>query len=189
MSATLPASGRQRGALLTIAASAAVVVGLAGCGNDATKARASEQPPSAVTSVNPSPTPDEQGLLLAQYRKFWSSLTPVSRMPAAERQAVLAEVAVDPALKSLLHGMSQGDAKGQVFYGADVPRPTVRINPDDTTALVDDCQDSSHAGLIDKASGKRLTVGVARNHVSVTMKKQPDDLWKVSYVDYSKSPC
>jgi hypothetical protein len=189
MSATLPASGRQRRALLTIAASAAVVVGLAGCGDDGTKARASEQPPSAVTSVSPSPTPDEQALLLAQYRKFWSSLTPVSRLPASARQAVLADLAVDPALKSVLHGMNEADAKHQVLYGANVPRPVVRINPDATTALVDDCQDSSRAGVMDKATGKRVTVGVPRNHVSVTMKKSTGALWKVSYVDYSKLPC
>ncbi len=124
-----------------------------------------------------------------QYRKFWDSLTPISRMPAPERRAVLAQLAVDPALKSLLAGMTQADAKGEVFYGAAVPRPTVRINPDATTALVDDCQDGAQAGIADKSTGEKKTVGVARNRVSVTMKKQPGELWKVAYVDYTKSPC
>lgn len=127
--------------------------------------------------------------MLAQYRKFWATLTPVSRMPAAERRAVLAELAVDPALKSILFGMTQADSKGQVFYGSDVPRPVARINPDATTGLVDDCQDSSRAGVAERATGKRVTVGVARNHVSVTMKKQPGEQWKVAFIDYAKSPC
>ncbi len=110
-------------------------------------------------------------------------------MPASQRRALLEQLAVDPALASLLAGMSQADAKGEVFYGAAVPRPTVRINPDATTALVDDCQDGTEAGIADKATGEKKTVGVARNRVSVTMKKQPGQLWKVAYVDYANSPC
>lgn len=166
-----------------------LVAMLAGCSGDANGH--SVDPLSTATGI-PSIAPtvvDEEAALLAQYRTFWASLTPISRMPAAERRAVLAKLAVDPALKSLLFGMTQADAKGQVFYGTPIPRPTARINPDDTTALVRDCQDGRQAGLAEKASGKRLTVGVARNHVSVTMKKQPGEQWKVAFVDYAKSPC
>lgn len=165
-----------------------ILSSVAGCASDA---RGTANPmPSPPPSPSVSPTPqDEQGAVLAQYRKFWATLTPVSRMPAAQRQAVLAEVALDPALKSLLVGMREADAKGHVFYGADVPRPVVRIDPTATTALVDDCQDSSNAGLAVKSTGKRLTVGVARNHVSVTMKRRAGDVWKVAYVDYTKTSC
>jgi hypothetical protein len=137
-----------------------------------------------------SPTPvDEQAALLLQYRKFWASLTSISNMPAEQRREALTQVAVDPALKSLLAGMDDADAKQQVLYGENIPRPTVRIDPAATTALVDDCQDSSMAGVEERASGKRLTVGTARNRVSVTMKRQPGEPWKVAYVDYANSPC
>lgn len=102
---------------------------------------------------------------------------------------MLTELAVDPALKSILAGFVEADAKGQVLYGANVPRPTARINPDASTGLVDDCQDSSKAGVAERSTGKRVTVGVARNHVSVTMKKQTGGLWKVAFIDYAKSPC
>jgi hypothetical protein len=162
--------------------------GLAGCGSDADGAAAPSPSLSAPSTPPPSPV-DEQAALLTQYREFWESLTPISRLPEAERQPALAELAVDPALKSLLEGMRQADTKGQVFYGADVPRPEVRINPDATTALVDDCQDSSNAGIAVKDTEERVTVGVARNHVSVTMKKQPGGPWKVAFIDYTKSPC
>lgn len=164
--------------------------GLAGCAGEAGGA-ATPSPAlsrSALSSPTASPV-DEQAALLAQYRKFWESLTPISRLPEADRQAALAELAVDPALKSLLEGLRQADTKGQVFYGADVPRPEVRINTEATTALVDDCQDSSNAGIAVKATEEHVTVGVARNHVSVTMKKQPGGTWKVAFIDYTKSPC
>lgn len=162
--------------------------GLAGCAKDADGAAAPA--PSVTAPASPAASPvDEQAALLAQYRKFWASLTPISRLPEPERQPALAELAVDPALKSLLAGMRQADIKGQVFYGMNVPRPEVRINPDATTALVDDCQDSSNAGIAMKETEERVTVGVERNHVSVTMKKQPGGPWKVAFIDYAKSPC
>lgn len=161
---------------------------LGGCGSDADGAAAPSPSLSAPSTPPPSPV-DEQAALLSQYREFWESLTPISRLPEADRQPALAELAVDPALKSLLEGMRQADTKGQVFYGTNMPRPEVRINPDATTALVDDCQDSSNAGIAVKATEERVTVGVARNHVSVTMKKQPGGPWKVAFIDYAKSPC
>lgn len=162
--------------------------GLAGCASDADGAGSPSPSFSAPSTPVASPV-DEQAALLLQYRKFWESLTPISRLPETERRPALAELAVDPALKSLLDGMRQADAKGQVFYGTNMPRPEVRINPDATTALVDDCQDSSNAGIAVKETQERVTVGVERNHVSVTMKKQPGGPWKVAFIDYAKSPC
>lgn len=195
---TPPARGRHAlasvpsGALWrpVLACALAVLVGsgIAGCAGDADVAAS----PSPTLSVRPSPSAspvDEQAALLGQYRKFWERLTPISRLPETERQPALAELTVDPALKSLLDGMRQADTKGQVFYGTNMPRPEVRINPDSTTALVDDCQDSSNAGIAVKATEERVTVGVERNHVSVTMKKQPGGPWKVAFIDYTKSPC
>lgn len=162
---------------------------LTGCSGDA-QGTAAPPSPSAVTSSSASSTSrDEQAALLAQYRKFWVTLTPASRTSAAQRRLILAEVAVDPALKSILAGFSQADTKRQVLYGQNVPRPTVRISPDATTALVDDCQDSTRAGVADRATGRELTHGVARNHLSVTMKKTEDGLWKLAFVDYTKTPC
>jgi hypothetical protein len=195
---TLPAGGRHelasapRGARWRPALVCALVgllgSGLAGCASDADGVATPSPSLSAPSTPAGSPV-DEQAALLDQYREFWESLTPISRLPEAERQPALAELAIDPALKSLLEGMRQADTKGHVFYGTNLPRPKVRINPDATTALVDDCQDSSNAGVAVKETEERVTVGVERNHVSVTMKKQPGGPWKVSFIDYTKSPC
>ena len=181
-----PLRAAVRGAALGVA----LLAGLTACSQDARGVAAPTAASSPAGAPSSSPTPaDEQEALLAQYRKFWASLTSVSRMPAAQRRVVLAALAVDPALKSVLYGMSQADLKRQVLYGANLPRPRVRINPDSTTALVDDCQDSSRAGVADRATGRRVTIGVTRNHVSATMKKKPGELWKIAFIDYAKSAC
>ena len=102
---------------------------------------------------------------------------------------MLAPYAVDPELKSLLRGMATADRKGQVFYGEDKPRPRLlRMSTQQSAAVVDDCQDSSHSGLADRKTGQRLTVGVTRNHVVVTM-HLTDAVWRVAFVSYSKTKC
>jgi hypothetical protein len=163
--------------------------GLAGCASDADGIAS----PSPSLSVRPSPSAspvDEQAALLAQYRKFWESLTPISLLPEPERQPALAELAVDPALKSLLAGMRANDDAGEVFYGAHVPNPEpVPISPDGKTALVDDCQDSTGTGLASRSTREPKTRGVPNNHVNVTMKKSSDGVWKVAFVAYTKTPC
>jgi len=34
-----------------------------------------------------------------------------------------------------------------------------------------------------------VTVGVPHNHVVVTMKRASNDLWKIAFVSYTKTPC
>ena len=102
---------------------------------------------------------------------------------------MLAKYSADPELKSLLRGMASADSKGQVFYGRNMPRPRIlRSSLDQGVIVVDDCQDSSHAGLADRKTGKRLTVGVARNHVVATL-HQLAGTWKVVFVSYSSTKC
>ncbi|MCW2599477.1 MAG: hypothetical protein JWM02_1306 [Frankiales bacterium] len=134
------------------------------------------------------PTPTDLSLVLKQYEGFWASLADVSRLPASERRTALSRYASDPELKSVVFGMSRLDAKGQLLYGANLPRPKAKIATDGKTALVDDCQDSTKAGAATKSTMAPVTVGVARNHVVVTMKKV-DEIWKVVFVSYTKTPC
>lgn len=142
--------------------------------------------PTASASATPA---DKQQEVLRQYQKFWASLTSVSRMPAPQRSSALMPYTVDPELKSLVAGMLATDAKGQVFYGADVPRAlSASIAPDGMRAVIDDCQDSSHSGNANRATGKPVTVGKARNHVVVTMAKA-DGVWKVYFVSHTKTSC
>jgi hypothetical protein len=147
----------------------------------------------ATSSPTASPTPtgmSEQEVILGQYRKFWSSLTPTSRMPAAQRRAALTPFTMDPELKSLLAGMVATDRKGQVFYGAHMPRAErASISPDGSRAVIDDCQDSSRTGLARRSDLAPLTKGMVRNHVLVTMRLGDGGVWKVYFVSYTKTPC
>jgi hypothetical protein len=167
----------------------AAVLLASGCNGGKTTVTDPTASPSSATPSPTATTADEQQLVLDQYRKFWASLTNVSRMPASERPAALFPFTVDPELKSLLAGMKATDAKGQVFYGAAVPRAiTASLSPNGSRAVVDDCQDSRNSGLARRSDMAPLTKGVARNHVVVTM-KQSGDVWKVYFVSYSKTPC
>jgi hypothetical protein len=95
---------------------------------------------------------------------------------------------MNPELSSVLTGMSKLDAKGEVLYGQNRPRPTVKVSPNGLTAVVDDCQDSSQAGTANRRSMQPLNVGSERNHVVVTMKKASQD-WKLAFVAYTTKPC
>ena len=185
-----PAWGRRtRWASATVrcASAGAVLFGLAAC-NDANDI-AVHNPTTSSPTASPTPTgTSEQHAVLDQYRKFWSSLTPVSQMPAAQRRATLTPFTMDPELKSMLAGLLKLDNQARVLYGENHPRPLVTVAPDGASAVVNDCQDSSAAGTADRASLAHLTVGVARNHVVVTMRRQAGT-WKVYFVSYSKTPC
>jgi hypothetical protein len=174
---------------LSLVAAALALGAAAGCNDDSPKTNASPIINSATT-VSPTPsTTGEQAAILSQYRLFWSSLTRVSRMPAEARRGALEKFTIDPELKSLLTGMLRTDTKGQVFYGADVPRASqASVSPDGMTAVVNDCQDSTRSGVANRTTGQHLTVGVARNHVVVTMKKSAG-VWKVAFVSHTKTPC
>jgi hypothetical protein len=171
----------------SVAAVSLALLGLAACNdtNDITVHGTTK--PSSSASPTPSDDPKQQ-LILDQYRRYWSLLAPASAMPAAERRAVLAPVAMDPELKSMLAGMLKLDRQGRVLYGENVPRAQVTVAPDGASAVINDCQDSSAAGAADKKTKAKLTVGVARNHVVVTMRPQ-SGMWKVYFVSYSKTPC
>ena len=180
-------SGIRQWASALVACSLALAA--AGCSDG--KPSIADPTPSPVVAT-PSVTAsaaDEQQVILGQYRKFWASLTDVSRMPASQRRAALSPFTVDPELKSLLAGMAATDRKGEVFYGADITRATMAsVSADGTRAVVTDCLDSSGSGNQERASGKKITVGVARNHVVVTMANVAG-IWRVYFVSYPKTPC
>jgi hypothetical protein len=103
---------------------------------------------------------------------------------------LLAAYASDPALKSLLDGISHERQRGRAFYGADLPRPVIQsLSEDRAIAVVNDCQDSTGSGVLDLKTGRKLTKGVARNHVIATLHRQPDQAWRVVFITYPKSPC
>src|SRR4051812_30279647 len=144
----------------------------------------STSPSLAASQPTPTTPSDAKTQVLSQYSAFWAELAPASKAAASRRRALLSPYATDPELSSLLHGMSRGDNQGTVFYGADRPRPHVaRLSVQQGIAVINDCQDSSHAGNADSSTGRRLTVGVARHPVTATM-HLVQGTWRVAFVSY-----
>lgn len=143
-------------------------------------------PPASPSAANT----NDAAKILAQYRGFWRTLTPASRAAARDRPALLAAYATNPALKSLLAGIEAQRLKGYVYYGVDELRPTIEtLSVSRGTAVVNDCQDSTRAGLEDQATGRKLTAGKPRNHVVTTMHRSATGVWLVAFVTYPKTPC
>jgi hypothetical protein len=148
--------------------------------------------PSKLTpAASPSASKaDARTQILAQYRGLWQTLTPASRAEASARRALLARYATDPALKSLLAGIATQRSKGHVYYGVDGLRPSVEaVSESQGTAVVNDCQDSTRAGLEDQATGRHLTIGKPRNLVVSTMHRSGSGEWLVAFITYPKTPC
>jgi hypothetical protein len=173
---------------------AALLAALGGCSSSSSNLSQplGSQSPSTATSppVTDSPTPSPTDSALAQYRAFWAALTPASKAPASEREAMLAPYAADPELKSLLQGISRDRDAGRVYYGTPTVRPTVTtISVERKIAVIRDCQDATKTGDEDAASGRLLTKGTARNLVVSTLHLLDDGKWRVVFVTFPKQKC
>ncbi|MGF7235710.1 MAG: hypothetical protein ACQSGP_12245 [Frankia sp.] len=154
------------------------------------------QPPNRATpvklrsSIPPtrSPRGAEAAVILTRYSNFWHVLPRASGSPPGLRQRLLADYLVDPELSRALEAMAAQDALGRVLYGADVPRPVLR-RTDGTSAEVVDCQNSSGAGVRDRRSGERVTVGSDHNPVLARLTRGPGGQWRIAQVSYSGGFC
>ncbi len=122
--------------------------------------------------------------MLDQYRRFFSSLTPLSTMPYEARYAAMQKLAVDPELTQVMGGYAAADQAGQVLYGEPVVRPEV-TKVDGPVATVADCQDTSAHGRQVEATGEKVTVGRKGDLATVTMQQGPDDVWRIATISYA----
>ena len=127
----------------------------------------------------------------SQWVKSWDVYLAIARTPAADREALIATVAVDPTKANMLSDAAKFDSQGLETYGSlghriSWPQP---INGG-ATALIDDCQDRSQSGAIKTSTGDKVTVGVARDHYQGSLVKGDDGVWRVEQVFYLKDePC
>lgn len=145
--------------------------------------------PTATASTAPKASPtaamSAEQQVLAQYRSFFASIRPIWLAPAATRKAKLAELAMDPQLRTLLKGMAAADRAGEVPYGDVSIKPKV-VRLQAALATIEDCQDTSRNGRMKKATGRKVTIGRKGEPVLATMKRGTDDVWRVSSVDYQQ---
>ena len=127
----------------------------------------------------------------AQWTQFWDVYLAIAITPAADREALVATVAVDPTKANVLSDAAEFDSQGLRTYGTlghriSWPQP---INGA-TTAVIDDCQDRSQGGAVNTTTGNKVTVGVARDHYQGSLVKGDDGVWRVAQAFYLKDePC
>ncbi|MBW3647684.1 MAG: hypothetical protein KY440_07910 [Actinobacteria bacterium] len=144
----------------------------------------SAAPPSAAPVMPSPPTLSEEEQILAQYRRFFASSTTLSTLPAAERPALLREIATDPQYTRTLDGLAAADAAGEINYGGQGGVSPRVANIGLATAVVQDCQDGSQTGRARKSDGTKLTVGLPAELAVTQMRRGPDGIWRVAEVIY-----
>ncbi|WP_395107464.1 hypothetical protein, partial [Actinomadura sp. SCN-SB] len=89
-------------------------------------------------------------------------------LPAATRTEQLSKHMVEPQLSRTLKRIKKLETDGIATYGNIVVHiRDVRIHGDEAT--VDDCQDSSGAGLVDTNTSKKINRGVEEEHATATL--------------------
>ena len=166
----------------------------------ASPSQTSGSPISVLTSPSPTAGTDsglpageaaDRAAVEAQWTQFWDVYLAIAITPAADREALVATVAVDPTKANVLSDAAEFDSQGLRTYGTlghriSWPQP---INGA-TTAVIDDCQDRSQGGAVNTTTGNKVTVGVARDHYQGSLVKGDDGVWRVAQAFYLKDePC
>jgi hypothetical protein len=162
----------------------------------------SSAPPSSVLTSPTSPTAGtdsglpageaaDRAAVEAQWTQFWDVYIAIAITPAADREALVATVAVDPTKANMLSDAAEFDSQGLRTYGTlghriSWPQP-INGAP---TAVIDDCQDASQTGAVNTTTGNKVTVGVPRDHYQGSLVKGDDGVWRVAQAFYLKDePC
>lgn len=135
-------------------------------------------PVPPATLVRPSLIVERQRVL-AQYLQYTDVIVDAQNLPADKRPAVLRRVVVDPLYTTALRALADRDARGQIPYGKATRSPKVESVKGDA-ATVRDCIDGSSSGLMNKATGEKLTVGTKRAVYIATIRRGSDDIWRTA---------
>lgn len=188
-------SGRGRPVSLVVAVSA-FVAGCTGAGS-APQATVPARPPITVQPGSPSraggaggerPTAADRSAVLLAYRRFWAAASTVDSRPLNEWRVLLASVASDPLLSSVLTGLRAQLDSGRRQYGVVRPRPTV-VGLDRDRASIVDCQDASGSGVVDSDTGLAVSVGSAHTPVAAVLVRDRRGTWRVSEARYLDGGC
>jgi hypothetical protein len=138
--------GRRAGLAALAVVTATALVGCTGNSDAAPAASVtSATKPEPMLSTSSPATAAE--VALSDYRAFWAALPVAARLKAGPRGRLLARYLVAPALGAVTGSLASQAAFGKRLYGANLPRPTL-AHLGSGTARIDDCQDSSHAGVM-----------------------------------------
>lgn len=136
------------------------------------------------TSSSPSGTAADEAAALSQYRLFFGSLTPLSKVPYDVRYEAMSKLAVDPELTQVMGAIATAQNSGEQYFGTPTLRPKVESISDGKATILD-CQDTSKNGRQKIATGVEVSIGRTNSYARVTMILGQDGLWRVSTVGYA----
>lgn len=195
---------RQRGAWMV--GLAVLLVGLAGCGGSS-GVKVQDPPSGAATPthsasasapVSPSGSPSSatdtatstKAAVQAAWLHFWQVDGEIDTYPQAQLPELAASVSVDPIKSQLVKAAKADKIIGAVTYGQLVHHiySTTLVGP--KTAHLGDCVDGSHSGSMIKSTGKKRTVGPAKNNNVASLVLGADGKWRVATIAYlTDKPC
>ncbi len=132
----------------------------------------------------------DQAAIEAQWVRFWRIYPTLFRSPQAEWVPTVGEVAVEPTVSQVIADATDQVQRGLEIYG-DVGHDVsfVESIAGKSIATLADCQDQSHFGSMNAATGEKLTVGVAKDAMRATFSKGSDAVWRVQQIYYLDTPC
>jgi hypothetical protein len=121
----------------------------------------------------------------AAWAKFWGVNTRLFAIPSSQIKPEIAAVAVDPTREQMLSQISVFRSLKQGQYGYVINHPYwTRPIAGKSTAVMRDCLDGSHSGTLSLTTGKKLTVGPARDNARATFVRDGAGVWRVQLVEY-----
>jgi hypothetical protein len=149
------------------------------------------QPKSGAASPTKT-TESDDSRILAQYSEFWLTALPSAYSASdRDRKSALARVVDQKFLAYLLNRIAYLQAKGHNSYGFDRPitQAIERSKRNPKRALVRGCLDSSGVGVQEMKSGKKMTVGIPRNPVLVSLGCDNVGVWRISGFHFPGGQC
>ncbi|MTD57140.1 hypothetical protein [Amycolatopsis pithecellobii] len=166
-----------------------LVAGCSGADAPAPTSSPNLSAPSQAPSAPSASGQDQRQAVEAAYTQFWPRTMHADDKPEDTWHDALAAVATDPQFTTTLNAMRYQKQAGIKIYG-DVTARIVSVEVSGDTAKVVDCQDASHTGQADAKTGDRKTVGVPRNPVNASLKRDSSDgQWKVAEVSFPGGTC
>ena len=153
-------------------------------GHASSDASAASSPTAKPGESTTSDAPDPRLAVQQAWSKFWSVYLGMHRLPAAQVGPALAKVAVNPTLQQMKGALALYAAAHIGVYGAVVNHLYETTLKTATTAVVKDCMDQSHFGSLNLTTGKKRSVGVARDNTTASLVKGADGVWRVQNIVY-----
>jgi hypothetical protein len=161
---------------------AALVVTSCGSPGPATSAGGTPAP------AQPASTGTTQEAVISAYEALWPAGQQAEQAPPDQRNALLSPHATGAELSSMLNGFAADDAAGQRSWGHPVVHPYA-VEVSEGTATLQDCQDDTSFGTMSTTSGKQLTYGVPRLHLTAVLDRGADGAWRVASIRQVPQQC